>query len=96
MKYVATMQDSIIVQIEMLTFVNFGEIVMNLKLSSWSRRDYLKFLNFVPVPGPPGPIKFTNITMHQLTVNFIPPAVTNGIVLLYEMEYFPVPKDPCE
>ncbi|PVD38929.1 hypothetical protein C0Q70_01554 [Pomacea canaliculata] len=56
----------------------------------------LKFLNFVPVPGPPGPIKFTNITMHQLTVNFIPPAVTNGIVLLYEMEYFPVPKDPFE
>ncbi|KAL8567567.1 hypothetical protein ACOMHN_054381 [Nucella lapillus] len=41
------------------------------------------------VPSAPQNLRFTNITMRQLTVSFQPPQSPNGYILLYEMEYFP-------
>ncbi|XP_070184420.1 protein sidekick-2-like [Littorina saxatilis] len=42
------------------------------------------------VPTAPGPLQFTNITLRQITVTFLPPVQPNGKILLYEMEYFPI------
>lgn len=48
------------------------------------------------VPSVPGSLKFTNITMRQLTISFGPPSTPNGYILLYEMEYFPKDRQPFD
>ncbi|XP_067672270.1 protein sidekick-2-like isoform X1 [Haliotis asinina] len=40
------------------------------------------------IPGEPGPLRFTNITLTKMTVKWSAPARPNGVILNYELVYF--------
>ncbi|XP_071105902.1 protein sidekick-2-like isoform X1 [Haliotis cracherodii] len=40
------------------------------------------------IPGPPGALMFTNITLTKMTVKWSPPARPNGVIFNYELVYF--------
>ncbi|XP_050390832.2 protein sidekick isoform X1 [Patella vulgata] len=48
------------------------------------------------VPGVTGPLVFTNITLESLTVSWLPPDESNGIIIKYELVYFLNKPDDAE